>query len=104
MDEIVSEHLIKGRIVTRLLYKETIDEGDAVKRAGRTSTSTRSRCRVALRNCGVIDPENIDEYIAFDGYKALDKVLTEMTREEVIDTYSSSPVCAAAAARVSPRA
>ena len=45
---------------------------------------------MALRNCGVIDPENIDEYIAFDGYKALCKVLTEMTREEVIDTIKKS--------------
>ena len=46
--------------------------------------------RIALRNCGVIDPENIDEYIAFDGYKALAKVLTEMTPEEVIDVLKAS--------------
>ncbi len=46
----------------------------------------KKQMRIALRNCGVINPENIDEYIAFDGYKALGKVLTEMTPEEVIET------------------
>ncbi len=46
--------------------------------------------RIALKNCGVIDPENIDEYIAFDGFKALEKVLTTMTRDEVIEEISKS--------------
>ncbi|MCX7996110.1 MAG: NADH-quinone oxidoreductase subunit F, partial [candidate division WOR-3 bacterium] len=50
----------------------------------------KKQLRVALRNCGVIDPENIDEYIAFDGYKALSKVLTEMTPDQVVDTMKKS--------------
>ena len=89
VDEIVSEHLIKGRIVTRLLQKGSIDESGAVKALDDVDFYQKQR-RLALRNCGVIDPENIDEYIAFDGYKALYKVLNEMTREEVIDTIKKS--------------
>ena len=89
VDEIVSEHLLKGRIVTRLLQKGSIDESGAVKALDDVDFYQKQR-RLALRNCGVIDPENIDEYIAFDGYKALYKVLNEMTREEVIDTIKKS--------------
>ena len=81
--EIVEEHLLKGRIVKRLLYQETITENDEIKGLNETNFYAK-QMRVALRNCGVIDPENIEEYIAADGYKALGKVLTEMTREEVI--------------------
>ncbi len=88
--EIVDEHLLKGRIVKRLLYDETIQEGsDDIKSLNEVDFYKKQK-RIALRNCGVIDPENIDEYIAFDGYKALGKVLTEMTPEQVIDTIKAS--------------
>ena len=86
--EIVEEHLLKGRIVKRLLYSETVD-GDNIKSLNET-TFYAKQMRVALRNCGVIDPENIEEYIARDGYRALGKVLSEMTPEEVIDTMKKS--------------
>ena len=89
VDEIVSEHLVKGRIVQRLLYHGSVAEDNTVKALDDVDFYRKQK-RVALRNCGVIDPENIDEYIAFDGYKALQKVLTEMTPEEVIDTISKS--------------
>ena len=82
VDEIVSEHLLKGRIVQHLVYKEKADEEQHVSLDD--IDFYRPQMRLALRNCGVIDPENIDEYIAFDGYKALAKVLTEMTPEQVI--------------------
>lgn len=81
--EIVSEHFAKGRIVKRLLYKETVD-GDTIKSLNETGFYKKQK-RIALRNCGVINPESIDEYIAYDGYQALGKVLTQMTREEVLD-------------------
>ncbi len=86
--EIVSEHLMKGRIVTRLLYEETVQE-DSVKSLNETNFY-KKQMRIALRNCGVIDPENIDEYIALDGYAALGKALTEMTPEQVIDVIKES--------------
>ena len=89
VDEIVSEHLIKGRIVQRLLYHGSVAEDNTVKALDDVDFYRKQK-RVALRNCGVIDPENIDEYIAFDGYKALYKVLNEMTPDEVIDTISKS--------------
>ena len=82
VDEIVSEHLLKGRIVQHLVYKEKADEEQHLTLDN--IDFYRPQKRLALRNCGVIDPENIDEYIAFDGYKALAKVLTEMTPEQVI--------------------
>ena len=72
--EIVEEHLLKGRIVTRLLYQETVAE-DTIKSLNHTPFYEKQR-RVALRNCGVINPEVIDEYIAMDGYAALGKVVT----------------------------
>ena len=81
--EIVTEHLLKGRIVTRLLYDETVQD-DSVKSLNETNFY-KKQMRIALRNCGVINPENIDEYIALDGYKALGKVLTEMKPEDVIE-------------------
>ena len=85
--EIVSEHLLKGRLVERLVYKD-VDES-IVEEAGKTVSLNdtnfyKTQKRVALRNCGLIDPENIDEYIAMDGYAALGKVLTEMTPQDVI--------------------
>ncbi len=86
--EIVEQHLLKGKIVKRLLYKETIEE-DKIKSLNEVDFYKKQK-RVALRNCGVIDPENIDEYIAYDGYKALGKVLTEMTPEQVVETIKAS--------------
>ena len=79
--EIVEEHLLKGRIVKRLLYQETIDN-DAIHSLTDTPFYKKQK-RIALRNCGVINPEVIEEYIAMDGYSALGKVLTEMKPEEV---------------------
>ncbi len=86
--EIVEEHLLKGRIVTRLLYDETVT-ADEIKSLNDTTFYAKQK-RVALRNCGVIDPENIDEYIAFDGYQALAKCLTEYTPEQVIQVVKDS--------------
>jgi NADP-reducing hydrogenase subunit HndC len=85
--EIVEEHLLKGRIVKRLIQGAKADDVDA---SIEESDFFKKQLRVALRNCGVINPENIDEYIAFDGYKALAKVLTEMKPEEVIETIKKS--------------
>lgn len=86
--EIVEEHLLKGRIVTRLLYQETVEK-DTIKSLNHTPFYEKQR-RIALRNCGVINPEVIDEYIAMDGYAALGKVLTEMTPQQVIDEIKAS--------------
>ncbi|MEG0615133.1 MAG: NAD(P)H-dependent oxidoreductase subunit E, partial [Oscillospiraceae bacterium] len=80
--EIVSEHLLKGRIVSRLLYDETVTD-DGVKSIQETDFYKKQH-RIALRNCGVINPECIDEYIGTNGYEALGKVLTEMKPDEVI--------------------
>lgn len=87
--EIVSEHFLKGNIVKKHLYQETIQEDGSIKSLNETRFYSK-QMRLALRNCGVIDPENIDEYIARDGYKALGKVLTEMTPSEVIDLVLAS--------------
>ena len=87
--EIVDEHLLKGRPVTRLLYDETVAEDNTIKSLDETAFY-KKQLRIALRNCGVINPENIDEYIAFDGYAALGKVLTEMTPAQVIQTMLDS--------------
>ena len=86
--EIVEEHLLKGRIVQRLVHKDETTE-KLVTSLGDTSFYKIQK-RVALRNCGVINPENIDEYIARDGYAALAKVLTSMTPEDVIQTLLDS--------------
>lgn len=89
--EIVEEHLVKGRIVQHLLYHEKTEEHDEENIVSLDEVNFyKKQKRIALRNCGVIDPENIDEYIAFGGYKALTKVLTEMTPEEVIKTIKDS--------------
>jgi len=90
--EIVSEHIVKGRVVERLVYNKTTEEEAA---EGKTSSLNdtafyKKQMRIALRNCGVINPEKIDEYIARDGYFALGKVLTEMSREEVVQTLLDS--------------
>ena len=89
--EIVEEHLLKGRPVTRLVYDETdvpLPEGQSVSLSD--TNFYKKQKRVALRNCGVINPEVIDEYIAMDGYQALGKCLTEMTPADVIDTIKAS--------------
>ena len=85
---IVEEHLLKGRIVKRLLYQETIDN-DTIHSLADTPFYKKQK-RIALRNCGVINPEVIEEYIAMDGYSALGKVLTEMKPEEVIQVIKDS--------------
>lgn len=93
--EIVSEHLLKGRIVDRLVYNKSdnANEDAAEKEIHSSLNDTafyKKQHRVALRNCGVINPEKIDEYIAMDGYFALAKVLTEMSREDVVQTLLDS--------------
>ena len=89
--EIVSEHLLKGRPVKRLEYKD-VDESvrEQVNVSLNDTTFYKTQKRVALRNCGVIDPEDINEYIAMDGYAALGKVLTSMTPDDVIKTILDS--------------
>jgi len=86
---IVSEHLMKGRIVPHLLYQETVKDGQIVKNLNHTNFYAKQH-RVALRNCGVINPEIIEEYIAVDGYEALGRVLTTMKPQEVIDIIKAS--------------
>ena len=86
--EIVSEHLLKGRIVTRLVYKEMVTE-EGLKSLNETNFYKKQH-RIALRNCGVINPEEIDEYIGTGGYEALGRVLTEYTPDQVIQTILDS--------------
>ncbi len=81
--EIVAEHLLKGRVVTRLLYNETVTPAGSVKALIDTDFYKKQH-RIALRNCGIINPEVIEEYIGTGGYEALGKVLTEMTPDDVI--------------------
>ena len=86
-EEIINTHIIEGKIVERLLCKEI--DGTKVKKLDELSFYKKQK-RIALKNCGKIDPENIEEYIAFDGYKALEKVLLTMSPEEVIDIIEQS--------------
>ena len=86
-EEIVNTHLIEGRLVERLLCKDI--DNTLVHKLDELNFYKKQK-RIALKNCGVIDPENIDEYIAFDGYKALEKVLFEMTPDDVIKVVSDS--------------
>lgn len=86
--EIVSEHLLKGRVVTRLLYTETVTD-DGIKSLNETDFYKKQH-RIALRNCGVINPENIEEYIGTGGYEALGKVLNDYTPDQVIQTLLDS--------------
>lgn len=89
VSEIVEEHIINGNVVKRLLYNETVDEsGDVIPLD--SVPFYKKQMRLALRNCGVINPEDINEYIAVGGYSALAKALTEMSREEVINTIKDS--------------
>ena len=87
--EIVSEHLLKGRVVSRLVYKEEDAQTQSIKSINDTDFYKKQH-RIALRNCGVINPENIEEYIGTGGYEALGKVLTEMTPDEVIQVILDS--------------
>lgn len=86
--ELVEEHLIKGRVVKRLLYKEPVTEVSVVD--FQDIPFFKHQMRVVLRNCGLIDPESIDEYIARDGYAAIGKVLQTMTPEQVIEAITKS--------------
>ena len=86
--EIVSEHIVKGRIVERLLHKESDEKG--VTTSLTDTEFYKHQKRIALRNCGIINPENIEEYIGVGGYEALGKVLTEMKPQEVIDLIKAS--------------
>ena len=85
---ITEEHLLKGRIVTDFLYAESVED-DEIKSINQVEFYKKQQ-RIVLRNCGIINPEVIDEYIAMDGYRALGKVLTEMSREDVIDEIKNS--------------
>ena len=87
VEEIIDKHIIKGEIVERLLCKDV--DGTVVKKLDELNFYKKQH-RIVLKNCGLIDPENIDEYLAFDGYKALEKVLTKMTPDEVIKEVSDS--------------
>ncbi len=89
IERIVKEHLKEGNLVTDLLYKETVCEDGSILSLNDTAFY-KKQMRVALRNCGVIDPEDINEYIAVDGYQALAKVVTEMTPDQVIDEITKS--------------
>ena len=89
VEEIVSEHIVKGRIVKRLLNKNEGGDGPATSLA--ETRFYKHQHRIALRNCGVINPESIDEYIGVDGYAALGKILTEhIPPQQVIDTVLAS--------------
>ncbi|HOH69929.1 MAG TPA: NAD(P)H-dependent oxidoreductase subunit E, partial [Sedimentibacter sp.] len=88
VDEIVEEHLLKGRIVRKYLYDKSATE-EKIKALSEVDFY-KKQMRVALRNCGRINPENINEYIGRDGYMALGKVLTEMTPDEVIKLVKDS--------------
>ena len=86
--EFVSEHLLKGRVVKRLLYQETVTPAGV--KALIDTDFYKKQHRIALRNCGIINPESIEEYIGTGGYEALGKVLTEMTPDDVIQTLLDS--------------
>ena len=86
-EEIIQSHIVEGKVVERLLCKDI--DGKKVKRLD-DLTFYKKQKRIALKNCGVINPEEIDEYIAFDGYRALARVLIEMTQDEVIETIDKS--------------
>ncbi|MBQ7299719.1 MAG: NADH-quinone oxidoreductase subunit NuoF, partial [Clostridia bacterium] len=90
--EIVEEHLLKGRIVERLVYTDTGEEKveDPATVSLNDTAFYKKQKRIALRNCGVINPEDIDEYIARDGYFALEKVLTKMSPDDVINEILAS--------------
>lgn len=86
-EEIIQTHIVEGKLVERLLCRDI--DSTIVKSLDELNFYKKQK-RIALKNCGIIDPEEIDEYIAFDGYKALTKVLTSMTQDEVIEEISNS--------------
>ncbi len=86
--DIIDEHIIKGRVVERLIYRET--EGNEIIKKQQDMPFYKKQLRVALRNCGLINPEDIYEYIAFGGYEALGKAITLMTRDDVINEVKKS--------------
>lgn len=86
-EEIINTHIIEGKTVDRLLCKNI--DNSVVQRLDELNFYKKQK-RIALKNCGIIDPESIDEYIAFDGYKALEKVLFHMTPDEVIEEVTKS--------------
>ncbi len=86
---IIDEHIIEDKICKDLLYPETVHEDGSIIPLSETMFY-KKQMRIALKNCGVINPENIEEYIALDGYKALYKVLTSMSQDEVIDVMLAS--------------
>ncbi len=88
-EEIIQTHIIEGNRVERLLAKDI--DGTKVNSLDDLNFYKKQK-RIALKNCGVINPEEIDEYIAFDGYKALEKVLTKMSPEEVIEVIKNSGI------------
>lgn len=90
VDEIVEEHFVNGNLVKRLLYQGAVKE-ETILPVNEVNFY-KKQTRVALRNCGLINPEDIDEYIALDGYQALAKVLTEMSQQEVIDFVKAANV------------
>ena len=98
---IVDEHLVKGRVVKELLYKEAVDEDNKIKSLDSVEFYKKQR-RVALRNCGVINPEQIDEYIALDGYQAIGKILTEKIPPSRSFRPCSIPASAVVAVQASP--
>ena len=89
IERIVKEHLVEGNICTDLLYQETVHTDGSITPFNQTNFY-KKQMRISLRNCGVIDPEKIEEYIAVDGYQALHKVLTEMTPDDVINEITES--------------
>lgn len=90
VDVIVEEHIIKGRMVTRLLYKDPNEVDKNTITSLNDTNFYKKQTRIALRNCGLIDPENIDEYIAYDGYQALAKVINDLKPAQVIDIIKKS--------------
>ncbi len=86
-EEIIEKHILNGEKVERLLCKDI--DGSKVNSLDELNFYKKQK-RIALKNCGVINPEDIDEYIAFDGYKALERVLIKMSEEEVIDVIKAS--------------
>ena len=86
-EEIIDSHILNGKVVDRLLCKDI--DGTKVQRLDDLNFYKKQK-RIALKNCGVINPEDIDEYIAFDGYRALQRVLLEMEPDEVIDIVTKS--------------
>ena len=88
-EEIIQTHIVEGKLVERLLCREI--DNTIVKRLDELNFYKKQQ-RIALKNCGIIDPENIDEYIAFDGYKAFEKCLFEMNPKQVIEEITSSRI------------